>query len=174
VREPACAAPGEGPAVEDAMDKLRIEANKGVSKIQLEGVPDRPGIAAEIFGALGATGVNVELVVTTGGTRGLADICLAVSRAEAGHVRDLLEEIRRSVTAKEIREFNDVALVSVVGPNLSKVPGIAGRMFKVLSGKGINIEVVSTSLSSVTCMIPLPRTEEAVAALEGEFVDEMC
>jgi aspartate kinase len=155
------------------MDKLRIEANKGVSKIQLEGVADRPGIAAEIFGALGATGINVELVVTTGGTRGLADICLAVSRAEAGHVRDLLEEIRRSVPAKEIREFNDVALVSVVGHNLSKVPGIAGRMFKVLSGRGINIEVVSTSLSSVTCMIPLPRTEEAVAALEGEFVDEM-
>ncbi|MBM3318216.1 MAG: ACT domain-containing protein [Candidatus Eisenbacteria bacterium] len=155
------------------MDRLRVEANKDVSKISVLGVPDRPGIAAEIFGTLGAKGFNVELVVTTGGTRGTADICLAVSRDQAAGVQSLMEEIRRSVSARDIREDPAVALVSITGRNLAKVPGIAGRMFKALSARGVNIDVVSTSLSSVTCMIPHDRTEEAVAALEGEFLAEL-
>lgn len=155
------------------MDRMRVEANKDVSKITVIGVPDRPGIAAEIFGTLGAKGFNVELVVTTGGTRGTSDICLGVSRDQAADVQSLLEEIRRSVPAKELKEDPAVALVSIVGHNLSKVPGIAGRMFKALSARGINIDIVSTSLSSVTCMIPVEHTEEAVSALQGEFVDEL-
>jgi len=152
------------------METLRIESNQEVSKILVEGVPDRPGIAAEIFGALGAQGFNVELVVTTGGTGGLADICLAVSREESRNVQSALSELRKAVSARTVREDVGIALVSVVGSNLSKVPGVAGRMFHALSSRGINIDVVSTSLSSVTCMIPADRTEEAVVALEGEFL----
>jgi aspartate kinase len=155
------------------MERLRVEANKSVSKLLVTGVPDRPGIAAEMFGALGAQGFNVELVVTTGGTRGTADICLAVSRDESTRIQAALEDVRRSVHAKDISEDTGVALVSVVGQNLAKIPGIAGRMFKALSNRGINIDVVSTSMSSVTCMVPLARTDEALAALEGEFVNEM-
>jgi len=154
------------------MQALRVEANKDITKLLLRGVPDRPGIAAEIFGALGAKGFNVELVVATGGTAATADICLAVREKDAEEVQRALEEIRQETMASEVVSDSSVALVSVLGANLSKVPGVAGRMFKALSAKGINIEVISTSLSSVTCMIPLERTEEAIAALEGEFLEE--
>ncbi len=154
------------------MDALRVLANKDVSKFVLRGVPDEPGIAAEVFGRLGTRGFNVELVVATGGTKGTADICLAASQGQQDAIVAALEEIRAEVRGTDVVSDVSVALVSVTGTNLAKVPGVAGRMFKALSAKGINIEIISTSLASVTCMIPEARTEEAVAALEGEFLDE--
>ncbi|MBD3237083.1 MAG: ACT domain-containing protein [Candidatus Eisenbacteria bacterium] len=154
------------------MESLRVEANRQVSKLVIRGVPDRPGIAAEIFGIVGTKGFNVELVVTTGGTRGEAEICLAVSSGEDEAVRTTLDALRDELQASSIELDKDVALISVIGSNLSKVPGVAGRMFKALSARGVNIDVISTSLSSVTCMIPEDRTEPAIAALEGEFLDD--
>jgi aspartate kinase len=152
------------------MEQLRVELNQEISRILLRGVPDRPGIAAEIFGELGSRGFNVEMVVTTGGTRGTADICLAVSRVQQDAVREALEHGPGKIVAAEIAIDNQVALVSVVGPILAKVPGVAGRAFKALSARGINIDVISTSLVSVTCMIARDRAPEAVAALEAEFL----
>ena len=154
------------------MDALRVVANKDISKVVLQGVPDRPGIAAEIFGNLGGQGFNVELVVSTGGTGGTADICLAVDASQERQVISALETINKDVMGSNVVADPNVALVSVVGSNLSKVPGVAGRMFRTLSAKGINIEIISTSLSSVTCLIPQDKTEEAIAALDGEFLDE--
>jgi len=152
------------------MDQLRVEANQDISRILLRGVPDRPGIAAEIFGELGSRGFNVEMVVTTGGTRGTADICLAVSRSQQDAVREALEHGAGKIVAADIAIDNQVALVSIVGHSLAKVPGVAGRAFKALSARGINIDVISTSLASVTCMIARDRAQEAVAALEAEFL----
>lgn len=152
------------------MEQLRIESNQEISRILLRGVPDRPGIAAEIFGELGSRGFNVEMVVTTGGTRGTADICLAVSRAQQDAVREALAQGAGKIAPADITIDNQVALVSVVGGSLAKVPGVAGRAFKALSARGINIDVISTSLVSVTCMIARDRAPEAVAALEAEFL----
>ncbi|MCK4412228.1 MAG: ACT domain-containing protein [Candidatus Eisenbacteria sp.] len=154
------------------MEKLRIESNTNISKIVLRSVPDRAGIAAEIFGALATQGFNVELVVTSGGTKGTADICLAVSQDQQRDIHSTLDKIRDEVQAKDVEADTAVALVSITGPNLSKVPGVAGRLFNALSNKGINIDVISTSLSSVTCMIAEEQTAAAVAALEGEFLED--
>lgn len=154
------------------MEALRVMANKEISKLVLQGVPDKPGIAAEVFSILGDRGFNIELVVSTGGAGRTADICLAVSQDQEAEVGKALEEIKEESMGTGVAIDSCVALVSVVGQNLSKVPGVAGRMFKSLSAKGINIEIISTSLSSVTCMIPIDRTEEAIAALEGEFLNE--
>jgi len=151
------------------MEALRAVANKDVTKITVEGVPDRPGIAAEIFGALGQQGVNVELVVSTGGSHGTADISLAVSRAQETQVVNALESIRREVGGRALLRNSKVALVSLIGHSLATEPGIAGRMFGALSRAGVNIEVISTSLSSVTCMIEERSVEDALAALREEF-----
>lgn len=151
------------------MQELHATANREVTKITLEGVPDRPGIAAEVFGALGSQGFNVELVVSTGGSGGRADISLAVSRADQESVGRALESLREEIGARSLSINSSVALVSIVGQHLSTEPGIAGRMFRALSSHGINIEVISTSMSSVTCMIEEARTEEALIALRGEF-----
>jgi len=151
------------------MNELYPVANRDVSKITLEGVPDRPGIAAEIFGTLGIQGFNVELVVSTGGAGGRADISFAVTRTDEEKVLRALETVRDEVGARSLQVNSRVALVSIVGQHLSTEPGIAGRMFRTLSHHGINIEAISTSMSSVTCMIEEARTEEAMAALKTEF-----
>jgi aspartate kinase len=151
------------------MEGLRAVANRDVTKITLEGVPDRPGIAAEIFGALGQLGFNVELVVSTGGSHGTADISLAIARSQEREILDALESIRREVGARSLHRNSKVALVSLVGHGLSTEPGTAGRMFGALSRAGVNIEVISTSLFSVTCMIEEHSCELALEALRQEF-----
>ena len=151
------------------MNHLQAVANHEITKIILEGVPDRPGIAAEIFGALGNRGFNVELVVSTGGTVGRADISFAVARNEEEQILRALETIREEVGARALHADSDVALVSIVGQHLSTEPGIAGRMFSALSGRGINIEIISTSMSSVTCLIEGTLADQAIEALKIEF-----
>jgi aspartate kinase len=151
------------------MEGLHAVANREVTKITLEGVPDRPGIAAEIFGRLGSRGFNIELVVSTGGSGGRADISLAVSRGQEEAVVRALEAVRAEVGARALHKNSTVALVSIVGQHLSTEPGIAGRMFQALSRHGINIEVISTSMSSVTCLIDEESTDAAMSALREEF-----
>jgi aspartate kinase len=154
----------------DAMEKaLQIMTNRNISKVTITEVEDRPGIAAEIFGTLGARGFNVELVVSTGGRHGMADISLAVSRSQEAQVQDALEEIRKQVNGKAIQINSNVALISLVGHGLSQEVGLAGRMFGALSRNGMNIEAISTSMSSVTCMIEKDKVADAEKALREEF-----
>ncbi len=151
------------------MEGLRAVSNRDVTKVTLEGVPDNPGIAGEIFGALGMRGLNVELVVSTGGSRGRADISLAISRSQEQQSLATLEEIRREVGATSVQVDSQVALVSLVGHSLTSQPGVAGCMFGALSRAGVNIEVISTSLSSVTCMIREEMVDKAILAIREEF-----
>jgi aspartate kinase len=151
------------------MDGLRVIANREITKVTFEGVPDRPGIAAEIFGALGRRGINVELVVSAGARDGTADISLAIARSQERGAVEALDAIRREVGARTLQRSSEVALVSLLGRSLQTEPGIAGRMFGALSRAGINIGAISTSVSSVTCMIEEARCETAMAALRREF-----
>jgi aspartate kinase len=151
------------------MEGLRAIANREITKVTFVGVPDQPGIAAEIFGALGLRGINVEMVVSTGGQKGTADISLAITRSQAHTVVEALEAIRRVVGAAALHCNTEAALVSLLGHGLQTEPGIAGRMFGALSRAGVNIEAISTSMTSVTCMIEDARCETAMAALRLEF-----
>jgi len=151
------------------MESLRALANRNITKVTFVGVPDRPGIAADIFGALGQQGINVELVVSTGGTAGTADISLALARSQEVAALGALEALRQEIGARGLQRNSHVCLVSLLGHSLQTEPGIAGRMFGALSRAGINIEVISTSLSSVTCMIEEKQCEDALAALIREF-----
>jgi aspartate kinase len=151
------------------MEDLRAIANREITKVTFVGVPDQPGMAAEIFGALGRRGVNVEMVVSTGGQDGTADISIAITRNQTHGIVEALEAIRRDVGARALHRNAEAALISLLGHGLQTEPGIAGRMFGALSRAGVNIEAISTSMSSVTCMIEGTRCETALAALRLEF-----
>jgi aspartate kinase len=161
-------APG-APGGEGLMEGLRAIANRDITKVTFVGLPDRPGIAAEIFGALGRRGINVEMVVSTGGQEGTADISLAIARDRASGAVETLEAIRREVGARALLRNTKAALIGLLGHGLQTEPGIAGRMFGALSRAGVNIEAISTSMSSVSCMIEEARCEAALAALRHEF-----
>ncbi|MGB8657654.1 MAG: ACT domain-containing protein [Candidatus Zixiibacteriota bacterium] len=151
------------------MVDVHIASNANVAKITLHSVPDRPGIAAEIFGRLGNEGFNVELVVSGISYKGREDISFTVAENELGAVQTIMEKIRDEIGAERVSTNTSIALVSIAGHQLSQTPGIAGRMFNSLSKSGINIDTISTSMSSVTCVVARDKGKEAVEALRKEF-----
>jgi aspartate kinase len=151
------------------MVDVHIASNTNISKITLHSVPDKPGIAAEIFGRLGTQGLNVELVVSGISYKNTVDVSFAVSESELKPVRTLLEKIKEEIGADRITDTSSVALVSIAGHQLSQTPGMAGRMFNALSRAGINIDTISTSMSSVTCLVTKDKAQAAVEALRKEF-----
>jgi len=151
------------------MSEFEIWLETATVKFTLHGVPDRPGIAAEIFDRLSQAGINVDLVVQTahGGDR--ADLSLAVPSDHAELAMDQLEKLRRSIPAERISKDETVALITVEKEDLAKIPGAAARMFRTLANLGINIDLISTSLNSITCLITQLQSEDARRALMDEF-----
>ena len=151
------------------MPGLTIRAETGTVKVTLASVPDKPGIAAELFGRLGADGFNIELMVSTGGGQGRADISFVIKSGELDAVLNVMERMVDELGAKSVSHQSGISLVGVIGHDLNKRPGIAGRMFRSLSRRGINIDMISTSLTSVTCAVDERMINEARTALEEEF-----
>ncbi len=151
------------------MVDVHIASNTNVAKVTLHSVPDKPGIAADVFGKLGNEGFNIELVVSGISYKGKVDISFAVAENELDAIQTLLEKVKDEVGADRVSHTTSVALVSIAGHQLVQTPGIAGKMFNALSKAGVNIDTISTSMSSVTCMIPMDKAKEAVEALRKEF-----
>jgi len=151
------------------MVDVHIASNANIAKVTLHSVPDKPGIAAEIFGKLGAQGFNVELVITGISYKGRTDISFAVAENELDAIDTLLQKMKSEIGAEKISHSSSVALVSIAGHQLAQTAGMAGRMFNALSKAGINIDTISTSMSSVTCMVAQAKIKEAVEALRKEF-----
>ena len=151
------------------MIDVHIASNTNVAKITLHSVPDKPGIAAEIFGKLGNEGFNVELVVSGISYKDKVDVSFAVAENELDPIHTLLEKVKDEIGAEKVSHTSSIALVSIAGHQLVQTPGIAGRMFNALSKAGINIDTISTSMSSVTCLISKDKAKEALEALRKEF-----
>ncbi len=151
------------------MTDVHIASNTNVAKVTLHSVPDKPGIAADIFGKLGNEGFNVELVVSGISYKGKVDLSFAVAENELDAIQTLLQKVMQELGGERISHTTSVALVSIAGHQLVQTPGIAGKMFNALSKGGINIDTISTSMSSVTCMIPVDKAKAAVEALRKEF-----
>jgi aspartate kinase len=131
--------------------------------------PDRPGIASSIMDSLGQHGVNVEFIVQCIDLNNLSNIVFCVKEASVDHALSLLEEVRREVGAQRIIVTRDVAIISIFGPDFRQRPGIAGAMFRALADQGINIMSISTSISTVSCVIESDRLAKAVQAIRDTF-----
>jgi aspartate kinase len=140
-----------------------------VVKITLRGAPDRPGMAAGIFTSLGARGINVDLITASAIGGGRSDVSFIVSHADVERVTHTMEQLRAEFEAQEVLIDPNVAIVALQVAELVQTPGTAGRMFAALSGRGINIDMIATSMASITCVIPENRIEDAVRVLEDEF-----
>jgi aspartate kinase len=150
-----------------------IMTDTRISKLTLHSVPDRPGIAAEIFGRLGEAELNVSMLTASGGALGRSDISFTVGREDVERTVALLETMRTGLGAASISRRDDVAAVSLVAEQMHRMPGIAGRMFRTLSAAGINIDMISATASAVTCVIDARFLDAAVESLRQEFRSEM-
>lgn len=154
------------------MDKViidEIEKVLNMAKITLSGVPDRPGVAGEIFGALGQEGVSVELLVTNPIEMGHSNISFAILECDLETAKAILERIKGSVGSERISVEPSMALISLHGQALAGVPGVAGKIFSALASRGINIDSISSSRTTVTCLISQDKVEEADSSLRDVF-----
>jgi aspartate kinase len=139
------------------------------AKVTVRRVPDRPGIAAAVFGPLSAAGVNVDMIVQNVSADGNTDMTFTVSRSDLPRARKTLEENRAAIGFSEVLADPDVAKISVVGVGMRSHAGVANTMFRTLAGKGINIQVISTSEIKVSVLIAAEYTELAVRALHTAY-----
>jgi aspartate kinase len=158
----------EESAMEDVV-VTGITHDRSQAKISLLRVPDRPGIAAQVFGSVGAKNVVVDMIVQNISRDGFTDISFTVPRGDMARARAALDEVARAVGAEKTVHDERVAKVSIVGVGMRSHSGVAARMFTALSREGINIQMISTSEIAVSCVIEDKYAELAVRALHDAF-----
>jgi aspartate kinase len=146
-----------------------ITLNKNEAKITICDVPDRPGIAAKIFKELSAAGVNVDMIVQNVSHTRRTDISFTVNKAAIARTIRLVKRTGGNIGAGDALEDQDIARVSVVGVGMKSHPGVAATMFAALARHKINIEMISTSDISISCIIQKKFAETAVRALHKQF-----
>ncbi len=140
-----------------------------VAKITVRHVPDRPGVAAEIFEPLAQAHLSVDTIVQNASEEQLTDITFTIGRDDLQKALPLVRESARSIGAKDVVADEHMGKVSIVGTGIQTAPGYAARMFRTLTEAGINIEIISTSEIRITCIIPEDRVTDAVRALHKAF-----
>ncbi len=146
-----------------------IAYSRDEAKITVRRVPDRPGIAAALFGPLSASGVNVDMIVQNVSADGTTDMTFTVSRTDLARTHAVLDAHRPEIGYTELLTDPDVAKISVVGVGMRSHAGVASTMFTALAAKGINIQVISTSEIKVSVLIGAEYTELAVRALHTAY-----
>ena len=146
-----------------------IAYSRDEAKITLRRVPDRPGMAAAIFGPLSAANVNVDMIVQNISADGTTDMTFTVGRADLPRAQAILAEAAQATGAATVLTDPDVAKISVVGVGMRSHAGVANIMFSTLASKGINIQVISTSEIKVSVLIAAEYTELAVRALHTAY-----
>jgi aspartate kinase len=146
-----------------------IAYSRDEAKITVRHVPDRPGIAAAIFGPLSGAGVNVDMIVQNMSAEGTTDMTFTVGRADLPRTQAVMAGLRDTINYREILTDPDVAKISVVGVGMRSHVGVASTMFSALAAKGINIQVISTSEIKVSVLIGAEYTELAVRALHTAY-----
>ena len=146
-----------------------ITHDRSQAKISLLRVPDRPGIAAQVFGAVAAKNIVVDMIVQNISRDGFTDISFTVPRGDIARARTVLDEVAQAVGAEKTVHDERVAKVSIVGVGMRSHSGVAARMFSALSKEGINIQMISTSEIAISCVIEDKYTELAVRALHDAF-----
>jgi aspartate kinase len=146
-----------------------VTGNKNIAKVAIRGIPDRPGVAAQIFSALGEKGINIRLIIQSIAANGLNDISLVVNREFVKQAVEVLEKQKSGLKARDIVHHAKLAEVSIVGSGIASTPGVAARMFKSLAKQKINIDLISSSEVRITCVIDEKRTPDAIKALHEEF-----
>jgi aspartate kinase len=147
-----------------------IAYSRDEAKITVRHVPDRPGVAAAIFGPLAAAGVNVDMIVQNiGADTSSTDLTFTIGRTDLPRAKAVLAENQSKIGYAELLADGDVAKISVVGVGMRSHAGVANTMFAALATKGINIQVISTSEIKVSVLIAADYTELAVRALHTAY-----
>jgi aspartate kinase len=146
-----------------------IAYSRDEAKVTVKRVPDRPGVAAAVFGPLAAASVNVDMIVQNVSDDGTTDMTFTVGVSDLARAMASLESDREKIGFTHLVTAKDVAKISVVGVGMRSHAGVASTMFRTLAEKSINIQVISTSEIKVSVLIAEEYTELAVRALHTAY-----
>jgi aspartate kinase len=174
VRSSFSDAPGTWVVGEDsALERVTVTGvayDKGEVRVMLVSVDDAPGVVANIFGALAAENVGVDMIIqNASSSAGKTDVTFTVTAADLAKTRVVMDKIAADVRASGVRYDEDVTKVSIVGLGMRSHAGVAARMFRILADERINIQAISTSEIKVSCLVATRYAELAVRALHDGF-----
>ena len=157
----------------EAMEQPLITAvthTTSEARVTLTGVPDTPGAAARIFDALAGANVNVDMIVQNepASAGGAAEISFTVPREDLRTARAAIEPLDGEAF-EALKTYEEMGKVSIVGAGMRSHPGVAAKVFSVLAGEGVNIDMISTSPIKISCVIDRDLVERAVTALHTAF-----
>ena len=148
-----------------------VAHDEKVAKIAVLGIPNTPGIAHEIFSALADANIDVDMIVQSirNIEKNVTDMVFTVAAGDLAQAKKVVDGVADKLSAVAVLIEEDVAKVSIVGAGMLGNPGTAARMFGALSNAGINIDIISTSEISISCLVRGSKLKEAVNAIHNEF-----
>ncbi len=151
-------------------DRVRtIALDRDVASVTLRNVPDRPGIAAQLFGPLADAGISVDTIVQNASELQLTDLTFTVTQEDWEQTREISKQLAAELGAADVIYNHDLVKVSLIGTGMQSGPGYAATMFRSLSEAGINIELITTSEIRITCLVRAEHGADAVQALHAAF-----
>ena len=160
---------GETDMVMEQAEVVGVSSEKNIAKITLTDVPDRPGLAAQVFQELAEANISVRLIIQGAITEEVGRITFVVDDEYVSAVSGLLGHWKADGVAQDATIDTDVSKISIVGSRLASTPGLAGRMFAVLAREGINIDCISSSEMKIACVISEDHIDRAVQSVHNEF-----
>jgi aspartate kinase len=157
---------------EDDMEGVLISGvalDTDEAKVTIDDVPDRPGVAARIFKAIAAEGINVDMIVQNVSHEAKTDMSFTAPRADLQRLRDALDALTAEIGAARFTVDDEIAKITLVGAGMRSHPGVAADMFDALATEGINIEMISTSPIRVSCVIRRADADRAVQVVHTRF-----
>ncbi|MBE0476089.1 MAG: aspartate kinase [Coriobacteriia bacterium] len=139
------------------------------AKVTIRDVPDRPGVAAEVFGRMAEANVNVDMIIQNVSERGTTDISFTVPREDLPRARRAVGDVVAELGARTWSVDESIAKVSLVGAGMRTHTGVAAKMFSTLADSGVNIDMISTSSIRISCVIGGEQVAAAVRALHRAF-----
>jgi aspartate kinase len=154
------------------MEKVVVSGvayDKNQVKVTVQGVPDKPGVAAKIFAEIAENNIVVDMIIQNIGEGGLTDMSFTVPRTDAKKIMEVMKRVVTEIGAKSVNLKEDIAKISIVGVGMRSHSGVAAKMFSSLAKEGINIMMISTSEIKISCVIEAKYTELAVRVLHEAF-----
>jgi aspartate kinase len=158
----------EDPELEQAMIS-GVVGDASEAKVTIAGVPDRPGIAGQVFRELASRDVNVDMIVQNVSEGGHTDISFTVPKRDLPAAREVCEALAPDIGADRVTADDGIGRVSLVGAGMKSHPGVAATVFETLAANDINIEMISTSAIRISCVVREAHLDRAVTVLHAAF-----
>src|SRR6266404_2020546 len=152
-----------------------VTLDKNQAKVTLVGVPDRPGVAARIFKAIGDAAINVDMIVQNIGHGaphrvGATDLSFTVDKADLLKAQKVIDSLKKEIAFGEVIATDNIGKLSIVGVGMKSHTGVAGKLFETLAREGVNIDMISTSEIKVSVVVDLTKGEQAMKAVHAAFI----